>query len=96
MFLSQFKLPELSCACKLVCLEIKAQAGLYIGHCKTIDLPYLHNATRLVNNHGSQQLNDIFQGEEVCDKALLSGDFIIHRKDDLFVNFSTYKVGGQI
>jgi len=82
--LQQLRERDLTYACQCTRAQIKAQGGLYLRHCKTRNLPYQHNATRLVNQHGIYQYNDIFQGDVVCDKTLSGEDFIIHRKDGLF------------
>lgn len=75
---------QLSYFCQCTRANIKAIGGIYQGHCKALNQPAIGSATRLVNHHGLNQFNDIFQGEVICDEALAKEDFIIHRKDGLF------------
>ena len=75
---------KLSYYCQCTRSEIKSLGGIYQGHCRTLDKPMQNSATRLINQHGLHQFNDIFQGKVNCDKALAKEDFIIHRKDRLF------------
>lgn len=79
---------KLSYYCQCSRAEIKALGGIYQGHCRYLNKPKFNHATRLINQHGMTQFNDIFQGKVDCDllsgKALAKEDFIIHRKDGLF------------
>ncbi len=74
----------LSYYCQCTRAQIKALGGVYQGHCKTLANPAEQSATRLINQYGVYQFNDIFQGDVTCNKALANEDFIIHRKDNLF------------
>ncbi len=75
---------KLSYYCHCTRSQIKAIGGIYQGHCRTANYQSPGSATRLVNQYGLHQFNDIFQGDVVCNKALANEDFIIHRKDGLF------------
>lgn len=74
----------LSYYCQCTRAEIKALGGIYQNHCKNLAIAKHQSATRLVNQYGFYQFNDLFQGSVTCDKALANEDFIIHRKDGLF------------
>ncbi|MEI6895520.1 MAG: tRNA glutamyl-Q(34) synthetase GluQRS [Colwellia sp.] len=82
--LSNLSLKKLSYFCQCTRANIKATGGIYQGHCRTANIQAQGNATRLINQYGLYQFNDIFQGNVTCDKALAEEDFIIHRKDGLF------------
>ncbi|MEY8200567.1 MAG: glutamate--tRNA ligase family protein, partial [Colwellia sp.] len=82
--LSTLARQKLSYYCQCTRAQIKAIGGIYQGHCRTANYQPQNNATRLINQYGLHQFNDIFQGDVVCDKALADEDFIIHRKDGLF------------
>jgi glutamyl-Q tRNA(Asp) synthetase len=75
---------ELSYYCQCTRGQIKAQGGIYQGHCRSLQHQEKNSATRLINHYGLYQFNDIFQNDVVCDQALANEDFIIHRKDGLF------------
>lgn len=75
---------NLSYYCPCTRAEIKAIGGIYQGHCRQLSQTQPNSATRLINQYGLYQFNDIFQGEVNCDKKLAEEDFIIHRKDTLF------------
>ncbi len=75
---------ELSYYCQCTRAQIKALGGIYQGHCKNLTVPKQHSATRLINQYGLYQFDDLFQGQVTCDQALANEDFIIHRKDGLF------------
>lgn len=79
--LSQHKL---SYYCQCTRAQIKAQGGIYQGHCRNAQHQSQNSATRLINQYGLYQFNDIFQSEVICDQILANEDFIIHRKDGLF------------
>ncbi len=64
--------------------QIKAQGGIYQGHCRNAHHQDKNSATRLVNEYGLYQFHDIFQKNVTCDQSLANEDFIIHRKDGLF------------
>lgn len=82
--LSNLSQQKLSYYCQCTRAQIKAIGGIYQGHCRTANYKSQDNATRLVNQYGLHQFNDIFQGDVVCNKALANEDFTIHRKDGLF------------
>jgi len=75
---------ELSYYCQCTRGQIKAQGGIYQGHCRSAQHQEKNSATRLINQYGLYQFNDIFQDKVVCDRSLANEDFIIHRKDGLF------------
>lgn len=75
---------ELSYFCQCTRADIKKIGGIYQGHCQAQKHAPKGSATRLVNQYGAFQFDDIFQGNVQCDKALANEDFIIHRKDGLF------------
>ncbi len=75
---------KLSYYCQCTRGQIKAQGGIYQGHCRSAARQSQNSATRLINHYGLYQFDDIFQGGVVCDQALANEDFIIHRKDGLF------------
>jgi len=75
---------KLSYYCQCTRSEVKSLGGIYQGHCRPLNKPVQNCATRLINQHGLYQFNDIFQGKVTCDIALAKEDFIIHRKDGLF------------
>lgn len=82
--LNKLKQKKLCYYCQCTRAEIKALGGIYKSHCRTLTNPEKNSATRLVNQYGVYQFDDIFQGSVTCDKALAEEDFIIHRKDGLF------------
>lgn len=82
--LSTLARQNLSYYCQCTRAQIKAIGGIYQGHCRTAHCHSTDSATRLINQYGLHQFNDIFQGDVVCNKALANEDFIIHRKDGLF------------
>jgi len=75
---------KLSYYCQCTRGQIKAQGGIYQGHCRSAQHQLQNSATRLINQYGLNKFDDIFQGEVVCDQTLANEDFIIHRKDGLF------------
>ncbi len=82
--LNNLKQQGLSYYCQCTRATIKVHGGIYQGHCRTLHKPAQHSATRLINQHGLYDFDDIFQGKVSCDKNLAKEDFIIHRKDGLF------------
>lgn len=82
--LNNLQQQNLSYYCQCTRSEIKDLGGIYQGHCRFLSLPAQDSATRLINQYGLHQFNDIFQGKVTCDQALAEEDFIIHRKDGLF------------
>lgn len=75
---------KLSYYCQCTRGQIKAQGGIYQGHCRSAQHQSQNSAIRLKNQYGLYKFNDIFQGYVACDQALANEDFIIHRKDGLF------------
>jgi len=75
---------QLSYYCQCTRGQIKAQGGIYQGHCQSVQHQEKNSATRLINQYGLNQFDDIFQGDVFCDQPLANEDFIIHRKDGLF------------
>lgn len=82
--LSDLHKNNLSYYCQCTRAEIKALGGIYQGNCKALNHNKSNSATRLINQFGHYQFNDIFQGSISCDQTLAKEDFIIHRKDGLF------------
>lgn len=82
--LNDLEQQKLSYYCQCTRAEIKALGGIYQGHCRTLNQSKNNSATRLINQYGLYQFNDIFQGKVECEKTLAEEDFIIHRKDGLF------------
>ena len=82
--LSNLAQQNLSYFCQCTRAQIKSIGGIYQGHCRTLNCQATSSATRLINQYGLHQFNDIFQGDVFCNKALANEDFIIHRKDGLF------------
>lgn len=70
------------CACTRA--QIKADGGVYQGHCRPLQLEASHCATRVINSSGISEYVDLIQGLVHCDKALAKEDFIVKRKDKLF------------
>ena len=70
--------------CQCTRAEIKEIGGIYQGHCRTLVKPSKNSATRLINQYGLFQFNDVFQGKVACKQDIAAEDFIIHRKDGLF------------
>lgn len=82
--LNDLQQKNLSYYCQCTRAEIKAIGGIYQGHCQSLNQPKNNSATRLINQYGLHQFDDIFQGKVSCELALAEEDFIIHRKDGLF------------
>lgn len=82
--LNELQHHKLSYFCQCTRNDIKNLGGIYQGHCRTLNRSAHLSATRLVNQHGLHQFNDLIQGQVSCDHALAGEDFIIHRKDGLF------------
>lgn len=75
---------DLSYFCQCTRANIKAIGGIYQGHCKTLHHQKQGSATRLTNQFGVYQYQDLIQGKITCDSALAAEDFIIKRKDGLY------------
>jgi len=82
--LHELRQKGLSYYCQCTRNEIKQLGGVYQGHCRSLCISKENSATRLINQYGIHQFNDIFQGRVSYDPALAKEDFTIHRKDGLF------------
>nr|WP_085299437.1 tRNA glutamyl-Q(34) synthetase GluQRS [Cognaticolwellia mytili] len=82
--LASLKQQKLSYHCACSRAKIKADGGVYQGHCRKLDLAANNNATRVINAVATSQYHDLIQGEVSCDKKLAGEDFIVRRKDNLF------------
>lgn len=70
--------------CQCTRAQIKKLGGIYPSTCKTLNLPSLNNATRLINNVGTFEFNDTIQGLITGDKKVAAEDFTLVRKDGFF------------
>lgn len=70
--------------CQCTRAKIKANGGIYQGHCRHLNLDNNQNAIRVINQVQIDQYSDLIQGQVQCNKALAKEDFIIRRKDGLF------------
>ncbi|GAA5137695.1 tRNA glutamyl-Q(34) synthetase GluQRS [Thalassotalea piscium] len=70
--------------CQCTRAKIKAQGGIYQGHCRQLNCAEKNSAIRLLNSHPNYYFTDIIQGKVKGNKALAEEDFVIHRKDGLF------------
>ena len=75
---------QLTYHCQCTRAQIKKLGGIYPSTCSTLTLSKENNATRLINNVGTFEFNDIIQGSYTGDKASAAEDFILVRKDGLF------------
>lgn len=75
---------KLSYFCQCTRNDIKQLGGIYQGHCRILHNTEKNSATRIINQQGLHQFDDLIQGKVSCDQALAKEDFIIHRKDGLF------------
>ena len=75
---------NLSYHCSCTRAQIKANGGIYQGHCRNLHLREKNNAIRVNNAVGISQYQDLIQGHVICDKKLAQEDFIVRRKDGLF------------
>ena len=82
--LASLKQQKLSYHCACSRAKIKADGGVYQGHCRTLDLAASNNAIRVINTVATSQYHDLIQGDVSCDKKLAGEDFIVRRKDNLF------------
>jgi len=82
--LYELRQQKLSYYCQCTRKEIRSIGGIYQGNCRSLNKPMDKSATRLINQYGQYQFDDIFQGKVNCNKTLAEEDFIIHRKDNLF------------
>jgi len=82
--LASLKQQKLSYHCACSRAKIKADGGVYQGHCRKLDLAASNNAIRVINTVATSQYHDLIQGDVSCDKKLAGEDFIVHRKDNLF------------
>lgn len=82
--LASLKQQKLSYHCACSRAKIKADGGVYQGHCRKLDLPASNNAIRVINTVATSQYHDLIQADVSCDKKLAGEDFIVRRKDNLF------------
>jgi glutamyl-Q tRNA(Asp) synthetase len=82
--LASLKQQKLSYHCACSRAKIKADGGVYQGHCRKLDLAASNNAIRVINTVATSQYHDLIQGDVSCDKKLAGEDFIVRRKDNLF------------
>ncbi len=82
--LAELQEQSLSYHCQCTRANIKAIGGIYQGHCRALSLPEQGAATRIINQFGVYQYQDLIQGTVQCDIALAKEDFIIKRKDGLY------------
>ncbi|XPF92544.1 tRNA glutamyl-Q(34) synthetase GluQRS [Colwellia sp. RE-S-Sl-9] len=82
--LNQLAKNQLIYYCQCTRAQIKKFGGIYPSICKTLNLPSLNNATRLINNAGVYEFNDTIQGLITGDKKVAAEDFTLVRKDGLF------------
>jgi len=75
---------NLSYYCQCTRAEIKALGGIYQGHCRSLDHSIKMSSTRIVNNIGAFQYQDLIQDHVECNKSLAKEDFTLVRKDGLF------------
>lgn len=82
--LQQLADKKLTYACQCTRAQIKATGGVYQNTCRTLNLPYKHNALRIINQQNINNFNDLIQGKVQCDKDIAAEDFTLVRKDGLF------------
>lgn len=76
---------KLTYHCDCTRAKIKADGGIYQGHCRKLAHPPTENtAIRLINQFSIAQYSDIIQGHVQCNQALAEEDFTLRRKDGLF------------
>lgn len=75
---------KLSYYCHCTRAQIKANGGIYQGHCRHLALPANKSAIRVINTVGTSQYNDLIQNQVSCNSELAQEDFIVLRKDGLF------------
>lgn len=64
--------------------RIQTLGGYYDNHCRHLNLPAKHAATRLFQTQPVYSFHDQRHGLLTVDSQLAEEDFIIHRKDGLF------------
>lgn len=82
--LNQLANNQLIYYCQCTRAQIKQFGGIYPSTCKTLNLPSLNNAIRLVNKVGVFKFNDTIQGLITGDQKVAAEDFTLVRKDGLF------------
>lgn len=75
---------HLSYACRCTRKQIRAEGGLYLGHCKHANLDRKDLVIRLHNDKPVSEFDDLLQGHISVDQQMASEDFIILRKDGYF------------
>lgn len=86
--LSSLTKQQLSYRCDCTRANIKANGGIYQGHCRTRALALQNTAQntaiRVINDDAISHYHDLIQGDVYCDQALAGEDFIVKRKDGLY------------
>lgn len=82
--LSNLAQQKLSYHCACTRAQIKANGGIYQGHCRDLHLPANNHAIRVINSAAIFHYQDLIQGDVNCDEKLAHEDFIVRRKDGLF------------
>lgn len=82
--LKQLAHKQLTYNCQCTRAQIKKLGGIYPSTCRSLNLPPLNNAIRLINKVGIFKFNDTIQGLITGDKKVAEEDFILVRKDGLF------------
>lgn len=75
---------KLSYYCNCTRAQIKANGGIYQGHCRHLAQPANKSAIRVINAIGISQYTDLIQNQVSCNSELAQEDFIVLRKDGLF------------
>ncbi|WP_105169226.1 tRNA glutamyl-Q(34) synthetase GluQRS [Pseudoalteromonas sp. T1lg23B] len=71
-------------ACQCTRREIKQRGGFYDNHCRTLNLPFAHNALRLQQNFPVNSFTDQIQGLVNIPNNIAREDYIIKRRDGLY------------
>ncbi|SEL20186.1 glutamyl-Q tRNA(Asp) synthetase [Colwellia chukchiensis] len=82
--LAELKQQQLSYYCQCTRADIKANGGIYLGHCRNLAQPEYHSAIRVKNSAAISQYQDLIQGRVSCHPELAKEDFIVFRRDGLF------------
>jgi len=82
--LQQLADKKLTYHCQCTRAQIKSQGGIYQGQCRNSNFSQLNNSTRIHNQQGIYQYQDLIQGKYACSQTLAEEDFILVRKDGLF------------
>lgn len=71
-------------ACRCPRKHIRANGGIYQGHCRDLSIPAEGSAIRFLNKHYISQFHDLIHQQVQLDKIKAAEDFIIRRRDGLF------------